>query len=608
MIQRDQASGVGPALPLAPPVFAQAAPGATSEAGPDPATVAPQALSPQGGPPVEGGQATAPAPPEQAVDNNTFYTALSPYGTWMQVEGYGLVWQPTVSVVNASWQPYYDAGRWVWSDSGYYWISDYSWGWAPFHYGRWFRHARAGWCWAPDTVWGPAWVTWRYDTAYCGWAPLPPSAYYRPGFGFYYYGSPVGWGFSWGLGYGYFNFVSYSHFHARHLHRYRVDRYYCERVYHHGKHGGWRNDPHYPRPVNVGPGVHNVSQHTKLEKVTLREQPTLGGKPGQFPSGRAERLEGRTLTVYKPTVKPLTSPTTTLAGSAAVGARRMPDAGHLAGSAASRTPDRPGSSLVGRDSMSKPAPFAPGSTAVSPRLADSSARPGSSLVDRSSMGSKPAPAPVPSPTPSVASPSVNKPSVNGRAPNRLVQTPNSAPAHVPAPSANPAPSKSQTVAPLSSAPSAPAAAPNTARREYPGSRLAERPTYAPSPAPSAPTAPAAPRPQAAPAPSYSAPGRSVPSYSAPSYSAPSRAHSGARRATAPSRACPELLRTEPVRAELFRPEGSPRRHARPLRPCAPPVRPRATRHRADQRPAIPPRGSPHRRRPGCPRLQAPPLI
>ena len=31
-----------------------------------------------------------------------------------------------------------------------------------------------GWCWAPDTVWGPSWVTWRYSGDYCGWAPLPP--------------------------------------------------------------------------------------------------------------------------------------------------------------------------------------------------------------------------------------------------------------------------------------------------------------------------------------------------------------------------------------------------------------------------------------------------
>ena len=68
---------------------------------------------------------------------------------------------------------------------GWYWMSDYSWGWAPFHYGRWFHHARFGWCWMPDTVWGPSWVTWRYSDDYCGWAPLPPGAIYRAGVGFF---------------------------------------------------------------------------------------------------------------------------------------------------------------------------------------------------------------------------------------------------------------------------------------------------------------------------------------------------------------------------------------------------------------------------------------
>jgi len=26
----------------------------------------------------------------------------------------------------------------------------------------------------PDDVWGPAWVEWRYDDEYIGWAPLRP--------------------------------------------------------------------------------------------------------------------------------------------------------------------------------------------------------------------------------------------------------------------------------------------------------------------------------------------------------------------------------------------------------------------------------------------------
>ncbi|MGN6642006.1 MAG: DUF6600 domain-containing protein, partial [Verrucomicrobiota bacterium] len=92
-------------------------------------------------------------PSEQPnVTYEYFYNSLSPYGAWVNVDGYGLCWQPTVALVDTSWQPYGDRGRWLYSDYGWYWASDYSWGWAPFHYGRWFHHSRRGWCWAPDTV------------------------------------------------------------------------------------------------------------------------------------------------------------------------------------------------------------------------------------------------------------------------------------------------------------------------------------------------------------------------------------------------------------------------------------------------------------------------
>ncbi|HEU0040377.1 MAG TPA: DUF6600 domain-containing protein, partial [Verrucomicrobiae bacterium] len=104
----------------------------------------------------------APAEPQPAiVNNNYFYDTLSPYGSWINVEGYGLCWQPTVVVVNRGWQPYCDRGHWVYTDCGWYWLSDYSWGGTTFHYGRWFSHPRWGWCWWPDRVWGPSWVTWR---------------------------------------------------------------------------------------------------------------------------------------------------------------------------------------------------------------------------------------------------------------------------------------------------------------------------------------------------------------------------------------------------------------------------------------------------------------
>jgi len=37
--------------------------------------------------------------------------------------------------------------------------------------------ASDGWLWVPGRVWAPAWVDWRQNDTYLGWAPLPPSAY-----------------------------------------------------------------------------------------------------------------------------------------------------------------------------------------------------------------------------------------------------------------------------------------------------------------------------------------------------------------------------------------------------------------------------------------------
>jgi hypothetical protein len=112
-------------------------------------------------------------PPPQV---NYFYNSLAPYGTWVNMEGYGWCWQPGVEAANPNWMPYSDGGGWVYSDAGWYWNSSYEWGWAPFHYGRWWR-APAGWVWFPDTVWAPSWVSWRTGDQYCGWAPLPPNTF-----------------------------------------------------------------------------------------------------------------------------------------------------------------------------------------------------------------------------------------------------------------------------------------------------------------------------------------------------------------------------------------------------------------------------------------------
>jgi hypothetical protein len=87
-----------------------------------------------------------------SVSFQTFYDDLSPYGDWISYPEYGYVWRPDHRY--SDFQPYRSEGHWVWSDDGWLWVSDYEWGWAPFHYGRWVYDSYDGWLWVPDYEWG----------------------------------------------------------------------------------------------------------------------------------------------------------------------------------------------------------------------------------------------------------------------------------------------------------------------------------------------------------------------------------------------------------------------------------------------------------------------
>jgi hypothetical protein len=105
------------------------------------------------------------------ITYSTFYDALSPYGQWIDYAPYGNVWMSN----QAGFRPYYDHGYWAYTNLGWTWVSDYDWGWATFHYGRWVYSPQYGWLWIPGYEWAPSWVSWsRYDNYY-GWAPLGPS-------------------------------------------------------------------------------------------------------------------------------------------------------------------------------------------------------------------------------------------------------------------------------------------------------------------------------------------------------------------------------------------------------------------------------------------------
>ncbi len=218
--------------------------------------------------------------PLPSASEQMFYDSLAPYGAWVDDPDYGVVWQPTVAVVNPGWQPYCDSGNWVWTDCGWYWNSSYSWGWAPFHYGRWCRASKHGWCWVPDTCWGPAWVTWRTCDSHCGWAPLPPHCGWSPTLGFTYYGRGVNAGFGFGLGHESYVYLSWSHFCDRHPGRFCASR--TEVVALHAQSRVINNIRGNGNPgvnihgnnntvvINNGPGITPVQTHSSTDIPRLK--------------------------------------------------------------------------------------------------------------------------------------------------------------------------------------------------------------------------------------------------------------------------------------------------------------------------------------------------
>ena len=108
---------------------------------------------------------------QTTVSFQVFYDELSPYGSWVENPDYGYVWIPRVE---PGFAPYATNGYWVLTEEGWTWYSNYPWGWAPFHYGRWYTDAVYGPVWVPDHEWGPGWVTWRRSPGYYGWAPISP--------------------------------------------------------------------------------------------------------------------------------------------------------------------------------------------------------------------------------------------------------------------------------------------------------------------------------------------------------------------------------------------------------------------------------------------------
>jgi hypothetical protein len=72
---------------------------------------------------------------------------LNYYGSFMNVAGYGNVWQPYF--IDAAWSPFQDGGWAFYPGAGYMWVSGYPWGWMPYNYGNWAFVPGFGWVWQP---------------------------------------------------------------------------------------------------------------------------------------------------------------------------------------------------------------------------------------------------------------------------------------------------------------------------------------------------------------------------------------------------------------------------------------------------------------------------
>jgi FecR protein len=83
------------------------------------------------------------------------------YGSYSNVAGYGMLWQPFFTGVG--WDPFMD-GAWSWYPGyGYMFVSAYPWGWMPYRYGNWITVPGHGWMWQPG-----GWNSWMTVPRFTG--------------------------------------------------------------------------------------------------------------------------------------------------------------------------------------------------------------------------------------------------------------------------------------------------------------------------------------------------------------------------------------------------------------------------------------------------------
>jgi len=234
----------------------------------------------------------------QDITEDYFFGALAQYGSWVDIPNYGLCWQPCAATYNSGWAPYFTMGQWLYTDCGWYWLSDYSWGWCVFHYGRWFHDTRRGWCWWPATKWAPSWVFWRYSGSYCGWAPLPPHSYYSQGNGLVYNGASVPSDYDFGIGANLFNFVPMANLFDDNIEHYRLSAVESAQIFEGSKVLSAINS-NDRTIVNDGIPVHKIAAaaHGAMRSFTIQPVESVA-----VPGARGEQIspDGETLAVNRP--------------------------------------------------------------------------------------------------------------------------------------------------------------------------------------------------------------------------------------------------------------------------------------------------------------------
>lgn len=209
------------------------------------------------------------------VSFQVFYNELSPYGDWVMDQRHGYVWIPNVG---QDFHPYGSNGYWEMTNFGNTWVSYYDWGWAPFHYGRWYWDNFYGWAWVPGYEWGPAWVNWRTGGGYYGWTPLGPG---------------IGVNVSIDFHSNHWRFVPQRRFRHRHFYRYYVPSYNMINIY--NRTTIINNTFVYNNRTYVtGPS------RRELERVTRGSVPVYQVNDRARP-GRAS-VSNRTLNVYRPEI------------------------------------------------------------------------------------------------------------------------------------------------------------------------------------------------------------------------------------------------------------------------------------------------------------------